>query len=321
MEKATVRPIIFSLLACAVGTTGAAADDSILGGSGIMAGGYGDENFPKLADLVNNPDVSFRLATETAGGGQSADALAQKLANPIASMISVPFQNNFDFGGGPKGDGVQWKMNIQPVIPFSLNDKWNLITRTIIPVIYQDDIGGIKGKPSGSQSGLGDTVFSAWFSPKAPNSAGWIWGVGPVAYIPTGFDSSNGLGTNQWGAGPTAIALKIQGHFTYGMLINHVWGAGPSSNGIPALSNTFIQPFVSYLPGGGWSFALNAESTYNWRADDDELTLPINLMMNKMFKLGDTNAQWQVGLRYYAAGPDNAPDWGIRLGLTLLFPE
>lgn len=172
------------------------------------------------------PDDQISASTEAPAS--DADALAKKLANPIAAMISVPFQNNFDWGGGPNGDGFQWKLNIQPVIPIKLNDEWNLINRTIIPIVSQDDIVG-----TSSQTGLSDITTSFWFSPTDPTSNGWIWGVGPAFLLPTGSD--NLLTANQWAAGPTAIALKQDGKFTYGALVNQLWSfagdGGRAANG------------------------------------------------------------------------------------------
>lgn len=255
-------------------------------------------------------------AAATAPGGARVDALAKKLANPIASLNIVPFQNNFDWGGGPRGDGFQWKMNIQPVIPFKLNDDWNLITRTIVPVIHQDDIAGTFARPSGSQTGLGDTLFSAWFSPVEPSSNGWILGIGPALSLPTG--THDLLTSDKWAAGPTVIALKQEKGWTYGALLNHLWDfAGRDSRS--SVNNTFIQPFLTLNRPGGWSYTINTESSYNWQAN--QWTVPVNIMINKVVKFGKQPVQFQLGGRYYVEKPDSGPEWGLRCGVIFLFPE
>lgn len=139
------------------------------------------------------------IAAASPAFAQEAD-LAKQLSNPIASLISVPFQVNYDRGYGPD-DGHRVMLNIQPVIPISLNEDWNLISQTILPVISQSDIAG----PSGDQFGPGDTVQRFFFSPKEPTAGGIIWGAGPVFLIPTGTDDL--LGSEKWGIGPTAVAL------------------------------------------------------------------------------------------------------------------
>ena len=242
----------------------------------------------------------------------SAD-LAKKLSNPVAALISVPLQLNHDRDIGPVDGGKRWGLNVQPVVPIEINKDWNLISRTIIPLVVQDDIA----PGAGRQSGLGDIVQSVFFSPKATTSGGWIWGAGPVLLLPTG--SSDLLSGRKWGAGPTAVVLKQDSGWTYGALANHLWSfAGDSSR--KDISATFLQPFVSYTTPSALTFGFNTESTYDWKAK--QWTLPLNVSLSKVTKLGDQLISVGGGLRYWADGPDNGPQGvGVRLVVTFLFPK
>lgn len=254
--------------------------------------------------------VSGARAAEPAGGDEAAE-LAKKLTNPVASLISVPFQNNFDFGAGSNGDGFQYKLNFQPVIPVSWNDDWNLISRTILPYVYQEDVIG-----TSSQSGLSDVTQSFFFSPKAPSASGWIWGAGPVLMLPTATDDL--LGTEKWGAGPTAVVLKQENGWTYGMLMNHIWSfAGNDSR--QDVSATYLQPFLSYTTKMQTIFTFNTESTYDW--ENGQWTVPMNLSVAQLVKLGKMPVQFFFGGRYYVETAANGPDWGLRAGVNFLFPN
>nr|WP_258570794.1 transporter [Flavimaribacter sediminis] len=249
------------------------------------------------------------LAFVAPAAAQDADAdLAKQLSNPVASLISVPFQYNWNQGYGDQ-DGTQNLINIQPVIPISISDDWNLISRTILPVIWQDDV-----VPGSSQAGIGDITQSLFFSPKEPWN-GIIWGVGPVFYLPTGTDD---LSAGKWGAGPTAVVLTQKNGWTVGALANHIWSFAGKDDAAD-ISSTFMQPFLSYTTPDAWSFTLNTESTYNW--ETDEWSVPINFMVAKLVKFGKQPVQFQVGARYWAVSPDNGPEgWGARAAVTFLFP-
>ena len=164
-------------------------------------------------------------AEDTGSAPQGGDAdLAKHLSNPVADLVTVPIQMNYDRNLGPLNDGWKLQTNIQAVIPFNVNEDWNLITRTIMPVIYQDDILPNKG----SQFGLGDINMSLFFSPKKPTSGGLIWGAGPILLLPTATDEL--LGTEKWGAGPSLVALTQRGPWTMGVLANHIWSYAGDSN-------------------------------------------------------------------------------------------
>lgn len=255
--------------------------------------------------------AAFLLGATGVAHADDAD-LAKQLSNPVASLISVPFQFNYDRGYGPD-DGFRATLNIQPVVPITLNDDWNLISRTILPLITQNDIAG----PSGTQSGLGDTTQSLFFSPKAPGPGGIIWGVGPAMLLPTATDDL--LGSGKWGAGPTAVLLKQSGPWTYGVLANHIWSfAGDDDRS--DVNSTFLQPFLSYTTPDAWTFGLNTESTYDWT--NDEWSVPINATVAKLVKFGHQPVSFTVGARYWAQSPENGPEgWGFRGVVTLLFPK
>lgn len=252
----------------------------------------------------------LRAQESAAKPTDDAAELAKKLSNPVAALISVPFQSNFEFGGGTQRDGFRYLLNFQPVIPVTLNANWNLISRTILPIISQHDMVG-----TSSQSGLGDCTQSFFFSPQEP-AHGWIWGAGPALLIPTATDAV--LGFEQFGLGPTAVVLRQEHGWTYGTLVNHIWSVAGNDNR-DDISSTFLQPFLAYTTKKQTTFTVNTETTYDW--EHAQWTVPVNLMAAQLVKLGKQPLQFQLGGKYYAEGPSGAPEWGIRFNVTLLFPK
>lgn len=256
--------------------------------------------------------AGLSCAGPAAAQAHSADELAKKLSNPVSSLTSVPFQYNFDSSYGTE-DGYKNTLNIQPVIPTSISDDWNLITRVIVPVVYQDDIVG----NSGSQFGLGDTTPTLFFSPKAPTKGGLIWGAGPVFLLPTGTDEL--LGTEKWGIGPSVVVLKqTPAGMTYGVLANHLWSVAGDDDRAD-ISNTFLQPFVAKALGKGRTITFNTESTYDWK--DNQWTVPLNLSYSQVTRWGKQLVSLQGGARVYLETPEGGPEWGLRFVVTLLYPR
>jgi hypothetical protein len=252
------------------------------------------------------------LAQDPAAPSAGAADLAQQLSNPVASLIQVPMQNNFDWGWGLDGKGFRYTGNIQPVVPVSLGNDWNMISRTILPIIAQNDVTG----PGTSQAGLGDVVQSFFFSPKAASASGIVWGAGPVVLVPTATDQA--LGTGKWGLGPTGVVLKIDGQLTYGALANHIWSvAGKSSRN--DVSATFVQPFIAFTTRKATTFALNSETTYDWLGDT--WLVPINASVSQLVPIGKQPVSIGGGVKYWVASPTGGPDWGLRLSIALLFPK
>lgn len=240
-------------------------------------------------------------------------ALAMKLANPLSDLISVPLQYNYDENYGFRDDGAKSYINIQPLIPFSLTEDWNLLSRTILPVISLDEI------PSGNgeTNGLGDITQSFFFAPTEPTSCGLTWGIGPVLLLPTATEEL--LGAEKWGAGPTVVVLKQSKPWTIGFLGNHIWSfAGEEQR--DDVNVTLMQPFLAYVTKTYTTFSLNTESTYDWT--HEQWSVPINFMVSQMLKIGGHPLSVGVGARYWADAPEGGPeDWGWRFSVTFLFPK
>jgi hypothetical protein len=237
--------------------------------------------------------------------------LAKQSQNPIATLINVPFQNNINFGIGPH-DRTQNLLLIQPVIPISLGKNWNLISRTIAPVLYQPEVES----NSGGEFGLGDINESLFLSPKNPGKL--IWGIGPIVQFPTATD--NVLGTGKWEAGPTAVALTMPGQWVIGGLINNLWSFA-GDNDREKVSLLTFQYFINYNFSHGWFLTSSPLHTANWKADNNNRwTIPLGGGGGKIFHVGKQAINFTTQAFYNVEKPAGGPDWTLRIQLAFLFP-
>jgi len=263
-----------------------------------------------LIVLVNTIALLAQQDTLKPAATDAAD-VAKKLANPIASLVSLPFQNNMDIGIG-EHQGSRNTLNIQPVIPLSLSDKLNLIGRIVLPIISQQNVSAEGAK----QSGLADAIVSAFFSPAVPKK-GVVWGAGPCFLVPTA--TNDFLATKKFGLGPTAVILKQARGWTVGALINQIWSVA-GDKGRPDVNQLFFQPFVGYNWKSGAGLVVNSEMTQNWNGNT--FTAFVNPVVNAITKLGKQIVQLQVGPRIQVAAPEaNRADFGIRASVVLVFPK
>jgi hypothetical protein len=245
--------------------------------------------------------------------------LAEATQNPIASLISVPLESNFNFDVGPEGN-TQYVMNAKPVIPMSLNKNWNWINRGIQPIIVQDNL---TDSPSGdletdsSIFGLGDLTYQGFLTPKKTGKI--IWGVGGVLVVPWGED---GLSSEKWQAGPGFVFLTKIDKFVVGSVFTQQWdfaGKGSAED----VSLGVWQYFVNYNMKDGWFLVSSPTMTANWEADKtgDRLTIPYGGGIGKIFKIKDHPFRWSMQIFNYAATPDEVDtDWTLQAEFRLLFP-
>ena len=262
-----------------------------------------------VAFVVTLPSVG-RAQQPAAPPSESAD-LAKKLSNPVSSLVSVPFQFNWEQNVGPS-KLTRFVLNVQPVIPFSVNEDWNLIVRVITPLVSQPPLFD-GGAPT---FGISDITTSFFMAPA--KSGKLIWGAGPVIVLPS--TSEPTLGSGKWSAGPTIVALKQTGPWSVGALWNQVW----SFAGDPARSDVnqmFLQPFLSYQATHTITLSLQSEMTANWKVDQDRWSVPISVSVSKLSSFGAFPASYQCGFAGFAVHPDVGPSWKIRAAITILLPH
>jgi len=265
--------------------------------------------------------ASLLVASSQLMAEMSTDEIAKASQNPLTAMYSLPIQNNTYFGIGPN-DRIKNIANFQPVIPVEFSENWTLVTRTILPVINNPD-NVTNNNSTGSTFGLGDTTFTAFFTPKHPSKSGWLWGAGPVLYLPTATDDT--LGTKKWGAGPAAVALSMRGKFVYGALVMNIWSFAGSgqSQGINKINMMTLQPFVNYNLPNGWYIASVPIITANWEADNDHRwTVPLGAGIGKAMKFGKIPGALQLHSYYNVITPDDYGEtWQMRIQLQIFLPR
>jgi hypothetical protein len=271
-----------------------------------------------LALLLITAIVDPTRAAEADGDGiieegeDETEELAKAAQNPIANLISLPFQNNTNFGYGPR-DKTQNTLNIQPVWPFEITENWNLITRTIVPIVSQPSLYSGQDR----ETGLGDITFTGFLSPTHLGKV--TLGVGPIVLFPSATD--NRLGADKWGLGPSIVVLGMPGNWVVGSLFSNVWSVGGSGN---EDVNLFTwQPIANYNLSDGWYLTSTPIINANWEAkSSDEWTVPVGGGFGKIFwidGLPPMNAQIQ-GF-YNVAKPSISGRWSMRVQLQLMFPK
>lgn len=251
---------------------------------------------------------------EASGPGSDADTeLAKKTENPIADLISVPFDNYSTFNYG--GRGTFNLLEIQPVIPIHLTPDWNVLTRTVVPVVWTPDLSPIPSVPAG----LAPTDFSAFLTPKNETN-GWLWGVGPVVQIPT--ITSADLGSNVWGGGPTAVVVHTGDKIVAGALANALWSFGGTKGlGGNSYNTSLFEPFINYNFGHGWYVYSDPNIVANWQARwTNKWTAPIGGGAGRIIRLdGKLPIKLSAGVFYNVVQPTSGGRWVLNTDLTLIF--
>ena len=244
---------------------------------------------------------------------QSATDLAKKTQNPVADLISLPFQYNTFFETGPKGK-TQETLLIQPVLPFSMSEEWNFIARPIIPLLNQPPLTNAQNR----NHGLGNVQFQGYFSPK-DKVGDWIIGFGPYLEFPTNSGPDNRFGSDNFSAGPAFVGLKMDGPCVYGGLVTQLWSyAGNDAE----VNTTAFQPFINYNLPDGWYLSSAPVISSNWSAvSSQQWTIPGGGGIGKIFRIGKQPVNASLRAYYNTQAPRTGADWQLQFQLQFLFPK
>jgi hypothetical protein len=257
---------------------------------------------------------TVQQSSDTANTEQESSDIAKTAQNPIAHVISVPLENDFYPQTGINKEN-EYVLEIKPVVPIPLSKDWNLITRTIIPVIQTPDLTAqIKGT-----SGLGDIQESLFFSPTKSGLGGIIWGAGPAISVPTATEQI--YGTGKTSIGPTLVVLKSQGHWLFGSLVQNLWSveAGPRER--PAVNQMLLQPFVNYNLPHKWYLTSSPIMTANWKLDDGRWLVPVGGGVGKIVRFGKVPVNIYGQFFGNAEYPNGTSKWSARFQMQFLFPR
>jgi hypothetical protein len=256
-----------------------------------------------LATALANDVFAQNLSSEDEA------AITKKSQNPLSTMISVPFQSDFNFNQGFH-DRTQYILTIKPVYPIS-GKKWNLINRAVIPIVSQP------AGPVLDKTGLGDINYTLFFSPAGGGKV--IWGIGPSITLPTNTDGR--LGADKWTAGPSMIMMNMRGRFIFGGLVNQLWSFAGNDDRAD-VSSFMFQYMFNYNLQNGWLFRSTPVIMANWKADSGQKwTVPIGGGFAKVGTVGKQHFLFHVQSFYNVEKPDNASDWTFEISFTFLFPK
>ena len=274
-----------------------------------------------VATPTPSPDTGGFDASKLTPEQQQALQLAIiKLSqNPVGNITVFPFQNNFNYGYGPY-TRLQYNLNVQPVFPIMLSQDWNLVARTIIPIVNQPSSAAptvcVSQFGCPSTFGLSDVQEQLFFGPKTKPGA-LIWAVGPIFQVPSA--SPNMLGSGKWSVGPNAVALVTPGKWVIGSLVSQLWSfAGPATRS--NVSSFLVQPFVNYNLKDGWALTTAPVITANWAATQNKWAVPLGGGFAKTFK--DGGQLMQLSIQYYTwvTRPLASPQTDLKITWSLLWP-